>query len=246
MIDVSEMRASRSTLIGMVIALIVLAIIASVAPDFSGSGRYVKDSLLVGDLIAIILGAIAIGIVIAMRFHLMPVLTYYLGRAFRIHQKSREKAAPHVSDLSQQATNVIAIAIIWPVTINILNRLFYNIYTLMDLDWITIVLIFVFLAILLYYLWKSYQAFQLVLKVVSGVKMKRTVEVAEGASATEEIICPECGTVNPPNAKFCSSCGTELTLVQAEAVTSLTCPKCGTENNLEAKFCVKCGAPLKK
>jgi len=173
MIDVNEMRASRSTLIALVIALIVLAIVSSVVFDFPGSERYVRDSLLVGDVIAIILAVIAVGMVMALRTHLIPVSSYYLGQAFKVHQKSREKAIPRVSDLSRQIANVVAIAIIWPVTIEALTRLFDNLYALANLDWIITVLIFVFLAILLYYLYEGYQALQLTLKIVSGVNNER-------------------------------------------------------------------------
>src|SRR4051812_21576936 len=44
--------------------------------------------------------------------------------------------------------------------------------------------------------------------------------------------CPNCGTANPDNAKFCMSCGTGF---------SATCPSCGAENPPGAKFCIECG-----
>ncbi len=47
--------------------------------------------------------------------------------------------------------------------------------------------------------------------------------------------CPSCRHKNPIEAKFCSGCGTRL---------SLTCTHCGTENNPEAKFCHQCGNNL--
>jgi class 3 adenylate cyclase/tetratricopeptide (TPR) repeat protein len=47
--------------------------------------------------------------------------------------------------------------------------------------------------------------------------------------------CPNCQTVNPPEAKFCVECGKQLTLV---------CPNCGTVNPPAAKFCMECGTPL--
>jgi predicted ATPase/class 3 adenylate cyclase len=46
--------------------------------------------------------------------------------------------------------------------------------------------------------------------------------------------CPNCQTVNPPNAKFCLECGNRL----------LVCPNCGTVNLPVAKFCIECGTPL--
>src|SRR6266702_8974274 len=46
--------------------------------------------------------------------------------------------------------------------------------------------------------------------------------------------CPNCQTLNPPNAKFCLECGYRL----------LVCPNCGTVNPPAAKFCIECGSPL--
>src|SRR5579864_5378539 len=46
--------------------------------------------------------------------------------------------------------------------------------------------------------------------------------------------CPNCQTINPPNAKFCLECGNRL----------VVCPNCGTVNLPTAKFCIECGTPL--
>lgn len=47
--------------------------------------------------------------------------------------------------------------------------------------------------------------------------------------------CPNCGTENRANAKFCDECATPLAQV---------CPTCGYENRPSAKFCSECSAPL--
>ena len=47
--------------------------------------------------------------------------------------------------------------------------------------------------------------------------------------------CPNCAATNPEQARFCMSCGTQL---------SPQCPSCGAENPLGAKFCIECGAAL--
>jgi predicted ATPase/class 3 adenylate cyclase len=47
--------------------------------------------------------------------------------------------------------------------------------------------------------------------------------------------CPNCQTVNPPEAKFCLECGNRL----------VVCPSCGTVNVPLAKFCIECGTALK-
>src|SRR5450759_3724241 len=47
--------------------------------------------------------------------------------------------------------------------------------------------------------------------------------------------CPNCQTINPPNAKFCLECGNRL----------IVCPNCGTVNPRTARFCIECGTRLR-
>src|SRR3954470_7878251 len=47
--------------------------------------------------------------------------------------------------------------------------------------------------------------------------------------------CPKCAADNPERARFCMSCGAEL---------SPSCPECGAENPVGAKFCIECGTGL--
>ncbi|HEY2636861.1 MAG TPA: adenylate/guanylate cyclase domain-containing protein, partial [Solirubrobacteraceae bacterium] len=45
--------------------------------------------------------------------------------------------------------------------------------------------------------------------------------------------CPNCGSPNEPDRKFCGECGERL---------ARACPACGTPNAPGAKFCGECGA----
>lgn len=47
--------------------------------------------------------------------------------------------------------------------------------------------------------------------------------------------CPNCHHPNQPEAKFCSNCGTKLTMI---------CPKCQNENLPNSRYCSACGTPL--
>lgn len=49
------------------------------------------------------------------------------------------------------------------------------------------------------------------------------------------MICPNCQTNNPEEARFCSNCGTSLRVI---------CPNCSAESPLGAKFCGACGEQL--
>ncbi|MBR3720290.1 zinc ribbon domain-containing protein [Methanobrevibacter thaueri] len=58
-----------------------------------------------------------------------------------------------------------------------------------------------------------------------------------GADATkeDEVICPNCHSVNDKNTKFCGNCGSPLTS---------SCPNCGADVAQGAKFCTECGSPM--
>jgi class 3 adenylate cyclase len=49
------------------------------------------------------------------------------------------------------------------------------------------------------------------------------------------VLCSNCGTYNPPTAKFCIGCASPL---------PRKCTSCGAENLVRAKFCSECAAPL--
>jgi membrane protease subunit (stomatin/prohibitin family) len=61
------------------------------------------------------------------------------------------------------------------------------------------------------------------------------VAAAEVAAAT--VKCGKCGADNPASAKFCNTCGNQLS-------GKVKCPSCGVENALGAKFCNNCGNKL--
>ena len=54
----------------------------------------------------------------------------------------------------------------------------------------------------------------------------------------ESWFCPNCGTKNPGDSKFCKECGEKSFIYQNE----WTCKKCGHKNPLNAKFCGGCGS----
>lgn len=58
---------------------------------------------------------------------------------------------------------------------------------------------------------------------------------ARYASPGEEIICPACGTKNPPDARRCMECG---------LVLGKLCPVCNHMNPAGADYCLECAAPL--
>jgi class 3 adenylate cyclase/tetratricopeptide (TPR) repeat protein/ribosomal protein L40E len=49
------------------------------------------------------------------------------------------------------------------------------------------------------------------------------------------MICPNCSTVNPENARYCISCGQPMPRI---------CSVCGAVNPPDARFCNQCGSPL--
>lgn len=59
--------------------------------------------------------------------------------------------------------------------------------------------------------------------------------MSEERSVSGLLICGKCETANPPEARFCMSCGTAL---------ERSCPQCGTQAPPGARFCMSCGASL--
>jgi ribosomal protein L40E len=55
------------------------------------------------------------------------------------------------------------------------------------------------------------------------------------ASPREEIVCPACGTENPPDARRCMQCGLML---------GKSCPVCNHVNPPAAEYCEECASPL--
>lgn len=63
-------------------------------------------------------------------------------------------------------------------------------------------------------------------------------EAAQPAAEAATVACPNCGTANPVEAKFCNNCGTKLT------PDAVKCSNCGHENPAGSKFCSECGTKL--
>ncbi len=55
-----------------------------------------------------------------------------------------------------------------------------------------------------------------------------------------QIKCKKCGTLNKSTAKFCKSCGNDLSIKENK------CPQCGATVSPSDKFCENCGANLKE
>jgi len=231
MSEVTQVTSERNRLIGMGIALIVLAILASTAHRMPEAYKIVTGYLSVGGIIKLVILFIMLGVVLSARPLLATVAVYYAHSGFKTRElPERREVAGHVTGLATEIANVIVIAILWPIVARIVNILL-----LMDVerdfDWIPIVVTVVFVAILLWRLYVAYRSLMPMLDATSGEKAKSS--------------CPECGTLNTLGARFCSSCGEELQAAQIKAETQLAvCPKCGAQNKAGNKFCYSCGAPL--
>ncbi len=55
--------------------------------------------------------------------------------------------------------------------------------------------------------------------------------------------CPDCGSENRLDAKFCTQCGSAFAQQDAKPIL---CSNCGEENPASAKFCSDCGQALRK
>lgn len=65
-------------------------------------------------------------------------------------------------------------------------------------------------------------------------------EINANKGIEEGCKCPKCGQENVAGAKFCVSCGAEI----SEAPAVKFCSSCGAQNEAGAAFCSGCGKPL--
>jgi len=56
--------------------------------------------------------------------------------------------------------------------------------------------------------------------------------------------CPACGTSNPPGARFCHRCGSELSTSRAGKPGETVCATCGGLNPFASRFCHHCGGAM--
>lgn len=52
----------------------------------------------------------------------------------------------------------------------------------------------------------------------------------------KNVICPNCGTLNPDSEPFCVNCGLKLEIEEVKKY----CPSCGAENPADSTFCSRC------
>ena len=66
---------------------------------------------------------------------------------------------------------------------------------------------------------------------------------APAEAPSGEIICTNCGNVNPAGTKFCGGCGSKLEVPVAEPAKRF-CTGCGAEIKDGLKFCGECGTKV--
>lgn len=80
-----------------------------------------------------------------------------------------------------------------------------------------------------------------------GTDSSRPQSVPRDQILIPSSVCPGCGMRVNPGKKFCSNCGTPVSVIpevpQPPAMSS-ACPGCGNPNRPGAKFCGKCGKKL--
>ena len=76
-------------------------------------------------------------------------------------------------------------------------------------------------------------------KIENESKAKEQAAAAPAVVVAEGIACQSCGKSNAAGTKFCSGCGTALS-VSAEP-SMRACPKCGAQSSSDKSFCGACG-----
>jgi pSer/pThr/pTyr-binding forkhead associated (FHA) protein len=69
----------------------------------------------------------------------------------------------------------------------------------------------------------------------------------DGHAQKNELVCPACSTVNPPQTRFCRMCGVRLTEWEPESSAKrdrISCPVCGKPTPAGFAFCQFCGSRI--
>ena len=234
MSEPDEIRSERNKLIATVIALVVLGIISSVAYSMPEAHREIVGFLTVGGIIRLVILLVMVAMVFSSRVPLTSIIGHYAQISFKTKERpERMKVAKYVDGMAGEISNVIIIAILWPLTAKAIAILL-RIDTEGSFNWISVLVTVAFVAILFYRLYLGYQHLKPILDVTGG-----------GQSG---VACPKCGASSSPTAKFCPSCGADLAPMrtQQEATPSKLCSKCGALNLPTAKFCSGCGENLQE
>jgi hypothetical protein len=224
-----ETIAERNRLAVIVVVLVALAIVNSLAFKFPSAEEHLIGQLFIGNAIKAGTLVIMLILIMPLRYYLDAVIRYYTHSGVKVDERAdRAKVGKDINSLSNGLANVVAIAIAWPVVLQLVNQLLL-IEGSGSLDWIDIIINVSFALFLAYYVIITFGSFLVVL----GVTGKKS----------QAIPCPKCGTSNSASAKFCISCGQAIHPPQT-ATASSRCTKCGTTNRSGAKFCENCGNPL--
>lgn len=76
--------------------------------------------------------------------------------------------------------------------------------------------------------------------------VKSTISLSEVLLAeltADKKVCPACGALVAPGAKFCSGCGAAVAAEEAVAGEPV-CPACGKQLRAGARFCNACGTKI--
>jgi len=96
-----------------------------------------------------------------------------------------------------------------------------------ELKWIySLLFLFLFVAVLVVLALNIYRNAESIGAMFTGTK-------------SDFVLCPKCGSRNPSNSKFCSTCGAELPQIK-----ELRCKNCGALIKPGAKFCPHCGMAI--
>jgi len=136
--SIGEITADRNRLIAVGIGLVVLAIFSSVAFQLPEASTRILGGLSVGSLIKVIVAAIMLAMLLSVRGQLLRVIRYYIRRLFRVEQHpTHAEASANIHGLSAELSNVVVIAIAWPLVAQIVRRLLM-IGRGMDFGWIAL------------------------------------------------------------------------------------------------------------
>ena len=216
---------NRNKFIALAIVIVVLAIFYAVAMDLPGADEIVAmgsyAGILVGEIIKVVLAIIMIVLTLAARPALKAMLAYYGVQLIKGKNSGSTDVENNVYKFASNLATLIAVGPLWVATAYVFDFASFSLLTFIDVsystahtlhDWSHYIPLIIFIPVILVAIVKC------VVSITAASNADgRTSDVksADRLSETDTEMpdakkCPECNRMNELNARFCSSCGTQL------------------------------------
>lgn len=225
MVDYRTMIRNRNKFIALAIVIVVLAILYAVAMDFPSADEIVAmgsyAGILVGEIIKVVLAIILIILTLVARPALKIILAYYGLQLIKDKNTGFTDTETNVNKFAGNLATLIAVGPLWVAAGYVFDFASFSLLTFIDVsystahtlhDWAHYIPLIIFIPVILVAIVKCVVSITAASNADGRVSESKSVDrLSETDTEMPDAKkCPECNRINAMNARFCSSCGTQL------------------------------------